>query len=75
MAKNTVLHVAQNHLSPKAYKQNEVVTALNGTTIEIVHTDAEGRMVLLGLPSTAREAASAFLDDVRRVLGESLGRS
>ena len=27
-------------------KQNEVVTALNGTTIEIVHTDAEGRMVL-----------------------------
>jgi leucyl aminopeptidase len=35
--------IAQNHLSPRAYKQNEVVTALNGTTIEIVHTDAEGR--------------------------------
>ncbi len=40
------LALAQNHLSPRAYKQNEVVTALNGTTIEIVHTDAEGRMVL-----------------------------
>jgi leucyl aminopeptidase len=40
------LAVAQNHISPKAYKQNDVVTALNGTTIEIVHTDAEGRMVL-----------------------------
>ena len=40
------LALAQNHLSPKAYKQNEVVTALNGTTIEVVHTDAEGRMVL-----------------------------
>lgn len=38
--------LAQNHLSPGAYKQNDVVTALNGTTIEIVHTDAEGRMVL-----------------------------
>ena len=38
--------LAQNHLSPRAYKQNEVITALNGTTIEIVHTDAEGRMVL-----------------------------
>ena len=38
--------LAQNHISPRAYKQNEVVTALNGTTIEIVHTDAEGRMVL-----------------------------
>lgn len=40
------LAIAQNHLSPAAYKQNDIVTALNGTTIEIVHTDAEGRMVL-----------------------------
>jgi leucyl aminopeptidase len=40
------LAIAENHLSPQAYRQNEVVTALNGTTIEVVHTDAEGRMVL-----------------------------
>lgn len=40
------LALAQNHISPNAYKQNDIVTALNGTTIEIVHTDAEGRMVL-----------------------------
>ena len=38
--------LAQNHIGPKAYKQNDVVTASNGTTIEIMHTDAEGRMVL-----------------------------
>jgi leucyl aminopeptidase len=40
------LAIAQNHIGPRAYKQNDVVTALDGTTIEIVHTDAEGRMVL-----------------------------
>ena len=40
------LPIAQNHLSPGAYKQNDIVTALDGTTIEVVHTDAEGRMVL-----------------------------
>lgn len=40
------LAVAQNHLSPDAYKQGDIVKALNGTTIEVVHTDAEGRMVL-----------------------------
>jgi leucyl aminopeptidase len=40
------LAIAQNHLSPEAYKQNDIVTALDGTTIEVVHTDAEGRMVL-----------------------------
>lgn len=54
------LAIAQNHLSPEAYTQNEVVTALNGTTIEVVHTDAEGRMVLadtLGLAAKAKPAA------------------
>lgn len=40
------LPLAQNHIGPNAYKQNDVVTACNGTTIEIMHTDAEGRMVL-----------------------------
>jgi len=40
------LALAQNHISPKAYKQNDIVRALNGTTIEVMHTDAEGRMVL-----------------------------
>ena len=40
------LAIAQNHISPCAYKQNDVITALNGLTIEIVHTDAEGRMIL-----------------------------
>ena len=40
------LAIAHNHLSPEAYMQGDVVTALDGTTIEVVHTDAEGRMVL-----------------------------
>lgn len=40
------LALAKNEISPQAYRQGDIVTALNGTTIEIVHTDAEGRMVL-----------------------------
>ena len=57
------LAIAQNHISPKAYKQNEVVTALNGTTIEIIHTDAEGRMVLADtLTLASREKPDAMLD-------------
>jgi len=38
--------LAMNHIGPKSYKPNDVVTACDGTTIEVVHTDAEGRMVL-----------------------------
>jgi len=40
------LALATNHIGPKAYKPNDVIRAYDGTTIEIVHTDAEGRMVL-----------------------------
>ncbi len=57
------LAVAENHLSPEAYTQNAVVTALNGTTIEVVHTDAEGRMVLADtLTLAARGKPDAILD-------------
>lgn len=57
------LAIAQNHLSPTAYKQNDVVTALNGTTIEIIHTDAEGRMVLADtLTLAAREKPAMIID-------------
>jgi len=57
------LALAQNHISPAAYKQNDVVTALNGTTIEIIHTDAEGRMVLADtLTLASREKPEMMMD-------------
>ena len=57
------LALAQNHIGPNAYKQNDVVTALNGMTIEIVHTDAEGRMVLADtLTLASRDKPDAMLD-------------
>ncbi len=57
------LAIAQNHISPLAYKQNDVVTALNGMTIEIVHTDAEGRMVLADtLTLASRQKPDVIMD-------------
>jgi len=57
------LALAQNHISPKAYKQNDIVKALNGTTIEIMHTDAEGRMVLADtLTLASREKPNLLID-------------
>jgi len=57
------LAIAQNHIGPKAYKQNDVVKALNGMTIEIVHTDAEGRMVLADtLTMASRKKPKAIID-------------
>lgn len=57
------LALAQNHIGPRAYKPNDVVTASNGTTIEVVHTDAEGRMVLADtLALACREKPRLILD-------------
>lgn len=57
------LAIAQNHIGPLAYKQNDVVTALNGMTIEIVHTDAEGRMVLADtLTLASRQEPDLIID-------------
>jgi leucyl aminopeptidase len=57
------LAIAQNHIGPKAYKQNDIVKALNGTTIEVMHTDAEGRMVLADtLTLASREKPNLLID-------------
>ena len=40
------LALAENLISPAAYRPDEVARALTGKTIEIVHTDAEGRLAL-----------------------------
>lgn len=63
------LAIAQNHIGPLAYKQNDVVTALNGTTIEIVHTDAEGRMVLADTLTLASRAKPDFMLDFATLTG------
>lgn len=67
------LAVAQNHIGPKAYKQNDVITALNGTTIEIVHTDAEGRMVLADTLTLASRAKPEFIMDFATLTGSMIG--
>jgi len=40
------LAITENRMSNTAYKSRDVVQAANGTTIEVIHTDAEGRMAL-----------------------------
>ncbi len=61
--------LAENHISPQAYRQNEVVKALNGTTIEIVHTDAEGRMVLADTLTLAAKSKPALIADFATLTG------
>jgi leucyl aminopeptidase len=46
IAADAWLAITENNIGPSAYRPQEVVRACNGTTIQVIHTDAEGRMVL-----------------------------
>ncbi len=57
------LAIAENAIGPASYRPNEVVRAADGTTIEVVHTDAEGRMVLADtLVLASRERPGLIID-------------
>ena len=61
--------IARNDIGPRAYHQNEIVTALNGTTIEVMHTDAEGRMVLADTLALAARAKPDLIVDFATLTG------
>ncbi len=63
------LAIARNHLSPGAYAQGDIVQALDGTTIEVVHTDAEGRMVLADTLALAVQKKPQLLIDFATLTG------
>lgn len=66
------LALAQNHIGPAAYKPGDVVTAANGTTIEVVHTDAEGRMVLADALALASGRKPRLLIDYATLTGSMI---
>ena len=41
-----IVAAAENMISAEAYRPNDIIRALSGKTIEIISTDAEGRLVL-----------------------------
>lgn len=59
-----VLPITDNAVSEQAYLPGDVITAYNGKTIEVLNTDAEGRMTLADALSylTANYQTDAVLD-------------
>jgi leucyl aminopeptidase len=66
------LALARNQIGPKAYTQNDVVQACNGVSIEIVHTDAEGRMVLSDTLALASRAHPGLMLDYATLTGSCI---
>jgi leucyl aminopeptidase len=71
-AKCNVLAVAglvENMPGGRATRPGDVVRAANGKTIEIINTDAEGRLVLADALDLARKRGAAALVDIATLTG------
>jgi leucyl aminopeptidase len=64
--------LAENHISPTAFKCNDVVISASGRSIEVVDTDAEGRMVLADTLHFATKDKPDFVVDFATLTGASI---
>lgn len=61
--------LAENMPSGTAYKPGDILTALNGKTIEVLNTDAEGRLMLADALSYAEKLDLSPVIDVATLTG------
>jgi leucyl aminopeptidase len=64
-----VVPTTENLLSGRAMKPGDVLTALNGTTIEVVNTDAEGRLILADAIVYAHRLGATHVVDAATLTG------
>jgi leucyl aminopeptidase len=65
-----IIGAAENMVSQEAYRPDDILTSLSGKTIEIVSTDAEGRLVLAdALAYAQREFKPAAMIDLATLTG------
>ena len=64
-----IVPTCENMLSGRAVKPGDVVTSLSGQTIEILNTDAEGRLILCDALTYAERFKPALVVDVATLTG------
>jgi leucyl aminopeptidase len=64
-----VVPACENMPGGHSYRPGDIVTALNGTTIEIANTDAEGRLILADALWFARESGATHVVDLATLTG------
>lgn len=64
-----VIPSTDNMISGDAFKPDDVVTAMSGKTIEILNTDAEGRLALADGVTYAKHHGASYLVDIATLTG------
>ncbi len=66
---HAIIGACENMIGGNAYKPDDILTAKNGTTIEVRNTDAEGRLVLADALCYAQEQKPDYLFDLATLTG------
>ena len=64
-----IIPATENLLGENALKPGDILTALDGKTIEIISTDAEGRLILADALAYAKKLGARFMIDVATLTG------
>jgi len=64
-----VVPSSENLPGPRAMKPGDILTAMNGKTIEVINTDAEGRLILADALCYARELGATKIVDAATLTG------
>jgi leucyl aminopeptidase len=64
-----IVPACENMPSDRAYRPGDIVRALNGKTIEVTNTDAEGRLILADALWHARQSGATHLLDLATLTG------
>ena len=68
-----IIPVTENLVNGKAYKPQDLITTLSGKTVEVVSTDAEGRLILCDAITYAQRLGASHLIDLGTLTGPALG--
>ncbi len=69
IAADAWLAITENRTGPTAYKPQDVIKAANGVTIQVIHTDSEGRMALADTLVLAARAKPRLMLDFATLTG------
>lgn len=64
-----VIGSTDNMISGTAFKPDDVITTYSGKTVEVLNTDAEGRLVLADAVTYAKQQGADYLIDVATLTG------
>lgn len=65
----TVVPSCENMPGGRSYRPGDIITALNGKTIEVTNTDAEGRLILADALTHARRSGATHMLDLATLTG------